>query len=130
MKNKRQFEFEFDIFDRAIEEVSHGDDLENPVVECEQCNAIAPNTQHLDEQDQLDQKQASQLFGCFDSGKNTDRSHCDLINDIGIYPSSNNVELTTNRMNDTDFRNLVRSLNKEQRQFFNHVLHSIITLFK
>jgi hypothetical protein len=47
------------------------------------------------------------------------------MDDIGIYPRSNNVELTTNQMNDTDFRNLVRSLNKEQRQFFNHVLHSV-----
>ena len=65
------------------------------------------------------------MFGCFDPGKNTDHSHYDLINDIGIYPSSNNVELTTSRMNDTDFRNLVRSLNKEQKQFFNHLLHSV-----
>jgi hypothetical protein len=47
------------------------------------------------------------------------------MDDIGIYPRSNNVELTTNQMNDTDFRNLVRSLNKEQWQFFNHVLHSV-----
>ena len=99
-----------------IEDISHGEDSENPVVECDQCNTIAPNAQHLDEQDRLAQKQASQLFGCFDPGKNTDHSHYDLINDIGIYPSSNNVELPTNRKNDTDFRNLVRSLNKEQKQ--------------
>ena len=71
MKNKQQFEFQSDILDKAIEEVSHGDDLENSVVECDQCNAIAPNMQHLDEQDQLAQKQASQLFGCFDPGKIT-----------------------------------------------------------
>ena len=125
LKNKQQFEFQSDILDKAIEEISHGEGSENPVVECDQCNAIAPNAQHLDEQDRLAQKQASQLFGCFDPGKNTDHSHYDLVNDIGIYPSSNNVELTTNRMNDTDFRSLVRSLNKEQKQFFNHVLHSV-----
>ena len=125
LKSKQQFEFQSDILDKAIEEISHGEDSENPVVECDQRNAIAPNAQHLDEQDQLAQKQASQLFSCFYPGKNTDHSHYDLINDIGIYPSSNNVELTTNRMNDTDFRNLVRSLSKEQKQFFNHALHSV-----
>ena len=65
------------------------------------------------------------MFGCFDPGKNTNHRHYDLIDDIGIYPSSSAVELMTNRMNETDFRNLVRSLNKEQRQFFNHVLHSV-----
>ena len=51
LKNKQQFEFQSDILDKTIEEISHGEDLENPVVECDQCNAIAPNAQHLDEQD-------------------------------------------------------------------------------
>ena len=108
-----------------MEEISSKEDLENPIFECNQCDTVAPNTQHLDEPDRLAQKIASQLFRCFDSGKNTNHSQYDLINDIGIYPSSSNVKLTTKRINDTDFRKLVRSLSKEQRQFLNHVLHSV-----
>ena len=94
-------------------------------MECNQSVSVAPNMQHLDEQDQLAQIQGIQLFGCFDPGKNKDHSHYDLMDDMGIYPSSNTVELAANRMNNADFRSVVRSLNKEQRQFFNHVLHSV-----
>jgi hypothetical protein len=56
LKIKQQFQS--DILEKAIEEISNKEDLENLVVECNQFHAIAPNTQHLDEQDQLAQKQA------------------------------------------------------------------------
>ena len=55
LKNKQQFEFQSDILDKAIEEISNKEDSENPIAECNKSVTIAPNTQHLDEQDQLAQ---------------------------------------------------------------------------
>ena len=37
------------------------------------------------------------------------------------------IELVQNRLNDSDYRQLVRSLNIKQKEFFYHVLHSIKT---
>jgi hypothetical protein len=66
------------------------------------------------------------LFGCFDPGADKQHSQYDLLDDIGIFPrSSKNEELVINRMDDTAFRKLVRSLNKEKKLFFYHVLHSV-----
>lgn len=41
--------------------------------------------------------------------------------------SNDEEELQQNRISDSDYRKLVRSLNKKQREFFYHVLHSIKT---
>ena len=48
------------------------------------------------------------------------------MDDIGIFPStSDNEELAVKRMNDEEFRKLVRTLNIKQMEFFYHVLHCI-----
>ena len=50
-----------------------------------------------------------------------DKQHADydLINDIGIYPRTNDdKELVGKRLKDADFRKLVQSLNIEQKEFF------------
>ena len=47
---------------------------------------------------------------------------------MGILPRHNDEEeLVQNRLNDSDYRQLVRSLNIKQKEFFYHVLHSIKT---
>ena len=51
----------------------------------------------------------------------------DLINDIGIYPRTNDEELMVKRSKDADFRKLVQSLNVEQKEFFYCVLNSVKT---
>ena len=51
-----------------------------------------------------------------------------MINDIGIYPRTNDDEaLVLRRLKDADFRKLVQSLNVEQKEFFYHVLNSVKT---
>ena len=51
-----------------------------------------------------------------------------MINDIGIYPRTNDEEeLVVRRLKDADFRKLVQSLNVEQKEFFYHVLNSVKT---
>ena len=61
----------------------------------------------------------SELFGYFNPGKNKLHAEYDLINDIGIYPRTNDdEELVVNRLKDADFRKLVQSLNIKKYSFF------------
>ncbi|XP_078353763.1 uncharacterized protein LOC144638437 [Oculina patagonica] len=90
--------------------------------------SVAPNAEHINKQDCAVEEKPSELFGCFDPGKNKQHSQYDLLDEIGIFPRSNDgEELLIKRMSDVDYYALVRSLNEEQRQFFYHVLHSIKT---
>ncbi|CAB3995588.1 ATP-dependent DNA helicase PIF1 [Paramuricea clavata] len=47
-------------------------------------NLVASNTQHRDEQDREIGPKASELFGCFDPGKDKQHAQYDLINDIAL----------------------------------------------
>ena len=119
VKNRHHYEFHTDVLEKALE------DLEN--IECNEYDSnIAPNAQHIEEQDRIAEKTASALFGCFEPATSKQHSQYDLLDDVGIFPrSSNSEELVIKRMDDANFRNLVRSLNKEQKLFFYHVLHSV-----
>jgi len=102
------------------------DAIEN--VELEEFVDVAPNTQHRDEQDQEIGTKPSPLFGCFDPGTNKQHNQYELMDDIGIFPRTNDDEdLVVKRMTDDDFRKLVRSLNVKQMEFSYHVLNSIKT---
>ena len=90
---------------------------------------VAPNTQHINEQDARAKTKPIELFGCFDPGTNKQHSQYDLFDDMGILPRHNDQEelQVQNRLHDSDYRQLVRSLNIKQKEFFYHVLHSIKT---
>ena len=61
----------------------------------------------------------SELFGCFDPGKNKQHKQYDFLDDIGISPRTNDEdELVIKRMSDDDYYTLVCSLNEKQQQFF------------
>ena len=65
---------------------------------------------YRDEQDKEIGSKDSELYGCFDSGKDKQHAEYDLINDIGIYPRTNDdEELVVKRLKDADFRKLVQS---------------------
>ena len=117
-KNRKQYENHTDVLDQAVH------DIESE----ESSNIVAPNTQYRDEQDRHIGSKLSELFGCFDPGKDKQHAEYDLINDIGIYPRTNDdEELVVKRLKDVDFRKLVQSLNVEQKEFFYHVLNSVKT---
>jgi len=89
---------------------------------------VAPNSQYRDEQDQEIGTKPSPLFGCFDPGTNKQHKQYDLMDDISIFPRTNDDEdLVVKCMSDDDFRKLVHSLNVKQMEFFYHVLNSIKT---
>ena len=89
---------------------------------------MAPNSQYRDEQNKEIGSKFGDLYECFNPGKDKQHSEYDLINDIGIYPRTNDdEELVMKRLKDTDFRKLVQSLNIEQKELFYHVLNSVKT---
>lgn len=82
--------------------------------ELEEFGNVAPTAQHNDQQDQNTGTKPSELFGCLD--------------DEGIFPRTNDdEELVVKRMDDCSYRQLVRSLNRKQMEFFYHVLYSMKT---
>lgn len=109
--SRRQYEYHSEILDKAM------DDMNNS--ECDNFDNVAPNAEHINQQDCAVKQKPSELFHCFDPGKNKHHSRYDLLDDIGIFPRNNdNEELLIKRMSDDDYYALVRSLNEEQRQFF------------
>jgi endonuclease/exonuclease/phosphatase (EEP) superfamily protein YafD len=117
-QNRKQYENHTEALDQAVQ------DIESE----EFGNVVAPNAQYRDEQDKEVGPKVSELFGCFDPGKDKQHAQYDLINDIGIYPRTNDdEELVAKRLKDADFRKLVQSLNIEQKEFFYHVLNSVKT---
>ena len=112
-KNRCQFEFHSDILDKAFDDLDCYD--ESDVYNC----SVAPNAQHINEQGQIVGNRPSDLFGCFDPGPQKQHSQYDLLDDIGIFPRcSSSEELVTNRMEDREYRKLVRLINNEQKLFF------------
>ena len=118
--NKEQCDRHSDILEKAIEDLNENDNTSD--------DPVAPNTQHINEQDAAAKTKPSELFGFFDPGTHKQHSQYDLFDDMGILPRHNDdEELVQNRLNDSDYRQLVRSLNIKQKEFFYHVLHSIKT---
>ena len=113
-KNKKNYEHHSNVLDAAVDDihVQHQNNEENS-------QPVAPNTQHINDQDLACKTKPSELFGCFDPGTSKEYSQCDIYNDSGILPRSNDEEeLQQNRISDSDYRKLVHSLNKKQREFF------------
>ena len=80
---------------------------------------IAPNTQNLELQDENE--------GAQNLHPDLTESY-DLSEDIGIPSTATNSEqLILNEASDDEYRHMVQILNKEQKQFFYHVLHLIKT---
>lgn len=111
ISNRHEYEYHSDIIDKAIKDMDYG--------EFDNFDTVAPNAEHINKQDATVKEKPSELFGCFDPGKNKVHSQYDLLNDIGIFPRSNEEEeLVIKRMSDDNYYALVRSLNEKQRQFF------------
>ena len=78
---------------------------------------IAPNTEHTEIQDEAE--------GTLDL--HTDfHEHYDFSNDVGIPSTSATCKpFILNEIADEDYREMVLMLNKEQKEFFYHILHLI-----
>ena len=55
----------------------------------------------------------------------------DLSDDVGIPSTVSSSEpLILNEMQDQEYRQLIQTLNKKQKEFFYHILHLIKTSYK
>ena len=110
--NKMKYEYHTDILEKAYEDLN--------TLDSDEIGNIAPCTQHNDELDFSTERKKSELFGCFHPGENTGHSQYDLSDDVGIFPRLTEDEnlSATKPIDDTDYRCLVRSLNREQMEFF------------
>lgn len=82
----------------------------------------------MNEQDIAAKTKPTELFECFDPGTDKQRSQYDLFQDMNILLRNNDdEELLQNHPHDSDYQQLVRSVDKRQREFFYYVLHSIKT---
>ena len=79
---------------------------------------IAPCTQNRERQHQAEGDQ--DLHPDFSGNYN-------LSDDLGIPSVDNSEPLTMNELPDDEYRHMVQTLNKEQKEFFDHVLHQIKT---
>ena len=71
----------------------------------------------MNEKDIAAKIKPAEVFECFDPGTNKQHSQYDLhvFQDMNILPRNNDdEELIQNRLHDSDYRQLVRSLNKKQ----------------
>ena len=85
----------------------------------ESYDSIAPSTQNIEQQDLAEGSQ--DLHPDFNENYN-------LSDDIGIPSAYSNTEpLILNELQDDEYRHMVQMLNKEQKEFFYHVLHLIKT---
>ena len=111
ISNRHHYEYHSEMLDKAMQDMNNA--------ECDNFDNVAPNAEHINQQDCSVKDKPSDLFGCFDPGKNKQYNQYDLLDDIGIFRRSNDQEeLVVKRMSDDDYRRLVRSLNEKQRQFF------------
>ena len=93
--------------------------LQNADCNEDQFNLIAPNTQNIELQDEAE--------GTEDLHPDFSENY-DLSDDLGIPSAAlNNEPLILNELPDDDYRQMVQTLNKEQKEFFYHILHQIKT---
>ena len=88
-KTKKQYEHHTDVLEQAVQ------DIESE----ESGNIVAPNSQYRNEQHKEIGLKFSELYGCFNPGKDKQHAEYDLIDDIGIYPRTNDdKELVVKRL--------------------------------
>ena len=93
--------------------------LQNADCNEDQFNLIAPNKQNVELHDEAEGTE--ELHPDF-------RENYDLSDDLGIPSAAlHNEPLILNELPDDDYRQMVQTLNKEQKEFFYHVLHQIKT---
>lgn len=87
---------------------------------------IAPGCEHQDEIDKEEGDTLSEKYGCFDPGKHAPEYYIGL--DIGIVRKQLEEDISQlGEMDDYSYRKMVRSLNEQQQEFFNHVMHWLKT---
>lgn len=105
-----------------VERALYGIDAEDLCVDF-----VAPNNEHEEELDREKETTLSKQWGCFDPGKQAPLYDIGL--EFGVQRKQIDEEDITQlgEMNDFAYREIIRDLNEQQKEFFNHVLHWLKT---
>eukprot|EP00794_Sanderia_malayensis_P002180 gene2180-biopygen1952 len=114
--------YQYEQYSATLQQVAEGLEFDEVGENC----IVAPNAQHIDNADSHAGTQASKLYGCFDP-QTAIQSQNDLLDDAGVYPRSENSIIESKAISDLELRENVQLLNKEQIEFFYHVLHLVKT---
>ena len=123
VQKQKEYEYNVDEFDKAKklqEQMDLQDDDEGL------CDSVAPNTGHLNQKDQFDSQHTLSNYIPLEDH----HTEYDTGIEYGLHIAAGSdatEELLTNRMNDADYRSLVRSLNKKQKEIFFHVVKKVKT---
>ena len=90
---------------------------------------VAPVTEHLESLDAEEGTQQSREYVFFDPDRPSAHSTYDIATDIGLYPTAvgQEVQMLAGRISDDEYRQMLQSLNRKQREFFLHVIKWIKT---
>lgn len=77
-KNKQNYDHYPDNVDAAVDELQQQNNEGN-------AQPVAPNTQHINDQDLVSKTKPSELFGCFDTGSSKEYSQCDMLMILEFY---------------------------------------------
>lgn len=99
-------------------------ELEYTVSATEECSVIS-ELQHQDECDAESGSRMCEEYGCFNPGTSFENNDYDLALDLNIGRKQipNQDEQLARELTDDEYRNLVRTLNVKQKEFFYHVLN-------
>lgn len=83
---------------------------------------FAPGCEHQEQMDREEGPTMSEAYGCFDPGKHA--PEYDIGLELGIAREQLDEDISQlGELDDISYREMVRNLNVQQREFFNHVLH-------
>ncbi|XP_071138424.1 uncharacterized protein [Mytilus edulis] len=112
-KKAKQYEGKVIDLDKAIEEAEN---------DCNENDQLAPATQQVEMEDAEIGPTESEQYVHFNPDRPTEHRLYDMSREVGI--EARTVELTNhaNRISESDYFALIRSLNKKQWEFFQHVV--------
>ena len=88
---------------------------------------IAPTAQQNEAEDCQEGPSSTTMYQFFDPDRPENQCQYDMSNDLGMASLPAAINVLPNRMRQSELLALVRSLNREQFEFFTHVMHKVKT---
>ena len=88
---------------------------------------LVPNTQCQERKDEEMGSKVSDIYPSYLPTNDEVLGHSDVAHELGYAGEQDSTDIILNMMKDEDYTDLLRSLNRKQREFFYHVMRCIKT---
>lgn len=110
----------------------HADELEmaRDIAEAENediYDELAPSTQQTEAETAEEESFESETFVYFIPDRDIEHRQYHIGRELGCFVSAPKTNINDKILSDSDYRNLIRCLNRKQKEFYNHVIHWIKT---